>query len=63
LAEWVQGINFKKVSANSTLQWQINRHFFLLGIVSAAFPGEAIRSLPESQGPWLSGQLALFYNF
>ncbi len=45
------------------LQWQINRHFFLLGIVSAAFPGEAIRSLPESQGPWLSGQLALFYNF
>ena len=117
LAEWVQGITLKKVTANSNLsaqrvrltvnptdalefrfdyfylralernnrggaaplqnlsdkdlgheltwttQWQVNRNYFLLGVLSGAFPGEAIRDLEGSEHNWVTCQLALFVNY
>jgi hypothetical protein len=46
-----------------TTRWQINRNLFLLGVLSHAIPGEAIRDLSGPVDNWSSCQVALFFNF
>ncbi len=47
-----------------TSRWFINRHFMMLGIISYAIPGKAIKdALPEPVKNWLSVQMAIFMFF
>jgi hypothetical protein len=61
----LQTLSSKELGQEVTLttKWQINRNLFLLGVLSQAFPGEAIEGLTGDQENWLTGQASIFFNF
>lgn len=45
-------------------RWQVNRNVMVLGIASAAFPGEAIKAAAGGDvDPWTTLQAQLFWGF